>query len=747
MPTLFDFAWLIPLFPLLAFVAISLFAHPNRTLSEQLAIYLGAVISFVLAFLVLLSAVVVSGELPIEIPLLDRWFSLGLNREPIGISIDPVGAALLLTLALIYLIISIYSKEALRDDARFSRFFALLSLLAAGAFAMLVFDNLLVLLIAWEIMDVCIYLLTGLGHEGREEEGGSNGSLKTFLIAQVGNLCLLLGLALLYAQGSSLAYGEAFGAANMEALRQSTLSGDFPTGGVIAWLFLGAVIARCAQVPLHTWLPEANEAPAGAGALIHATAIASGAFLLMRALPVFDATAASLSIPSLGLSGITLVGTLTAVLTSLAALAQRDIRHAVSLSAASQAGTAIAALGIGAQVAALFHILTTLSSITLLLLAAEWVARGMARGRQEAPSDEPFDAHDMAAMGGLYDRLPAAFWTFFIGGLALSGLPPLLVSGFWSKDALLAQVWASNPTLFWILACSGGLTTFGAMRQVSLVFVGAPRSQAASRAAAHIPTLATLLILLCILVMGLGWIGIPAHFPALEGLPNLLESFLGAQDTARDFLWDSRMLGLAFSTLGLIAAFVFYAWAPLRAGEPDRLEQAMRRMWLGWLYQLMRNRFYADALVGSILARGAVLLAGGLAAIENGLNLLTDGLAFLAQRVCTGGQWLDVHVLSELTHLAGRAGERLSHAGNLFEQHLLGQLSGLAHGGTLALARLGDLFERAVLAPAVDGAGRLVRVAGLGFRPRTGRVQNYLLLACAAVAVLAAVFLFLFLQV
>jgi NADH-quinone oxidoreductase subunit L len=771
--SIFDFAWLIPLLPLLAFVVISLFAHQSRTLSQQLAMY-GIVISSVLAQMMFWAAATAAGELPAQsAPIV--WFTLGEQPLPLGLYIDPVSAVMLFALSLICLMVFVYAVGAMQDDPRCSRFFAVLSLLAASALGLLVFDNLLLFFIFWEIMDVCAYLLIGFWHE---RKSARRAGLKAFLVTRVGDLCLLLGLALLYAETGSLVYNEAF---------------DTEATAAIALLLFGGVVGKTAQFPLHVWLPEATEAPIPASTLIHVATSAAGALLLVRTLPLFGAAADSLMILGLGVTIVALIGILTALFAALIAVVQRDVRRALSFSTISQLGYVVAALGIGAYTAGVFHLVISMFINTLLFLAAGSVTRGMARGGQDEPGGESFDPNDMFNMGGLRRRQFTTFLTFLVGALALSGLP-FITAGFWSKDAILIRAWADSQVVFWVLALTAGVTAFGAMRQVCLIFIGSPRSLAASRASESPPAMTTPLIILMFFAMVLGWAGIPEQ--PLPGLvPNWFETFLGAKSAARDFVWEPTSLGIAFGVSGLTLSFLIYAWRFMETGEMDRLEKAARRVGLGWLYGWMRDGFYIDRLYRWAFVKIAIWPTTALDRFDRALDCLVSRTARVGWDIARGGDRFDVQVLDPLLSLANRlaeglshacnaadlrldrlvngtgqasrglartsdvlevgltrlvdltarAGKRLSHVGNAFDLGLE-RLVGLTGPGMLILAELSDAVDR-VLDIAVDGVGSAVRVSGLWFRPRTGRVQSYLLLASVALLVLVAIFLFLFLQI
>jgi NADH-quinone oxidoreductase subunit L len=774
--TFFDLAWLIPFLPLLVFVIIALFAHRSRALSQQLAIY-GIVISTGLALVMFLAnmLVVIDGQSPeVFKPTFGKWFSLGADTFLVRIYIDQLNALMLAVLGLACLVIFVYSVGAMQDDPRAGSFFALMSLLVACVLGLLIFDNLLLFLVFWVMMDACAYLLVGLGHQQR---AAREAALKVFLVAGVGDLLLLFGVALLHFHAGSLTYEEVLNSTTLEALAEvNFLTTQFPVGAVVALLFFGAAMVKSGQFPFHIWLPEAVEAPAPASALIHTATAFAGTFLLIRAFPLLDAAMGVLLVPELDLTIVALVGIFTAVFAAIVAATQRDMRRALSFFAMGQLGYAIAALGMGAYVAGVFHLITGVLSNTLLFLAAGSVTYGMEHGRQGQLGDESFELvdswspNDMFNMGGLGERQPATLLMFLVGGASLVGFP-LFTAGFWSKDAILTWTYTNNPTVFWVLALTAAVTSFGVMRQLGLIFVGAPRSHTAARVIESTPAMAVPLILtLFVLVIGL--IGVP-----VSGA-SFLDVFLGVdgetlQSASGYVISESMALWSAVGVLGLAAGFLVYAyaWTPTQADEMDPVESLMHAMWLGRLYTLLRNAFYIDELT-HWSAKLAVLL-GWVLALGDGIldRAVIVALRWLGRAPSLALDWLDARVLTPLFRPIDRVAEPAAQAAGWVDVRLgvpaeqlrhvgkypalvagvldqwLDRLVNLTKPGTLALARLSAVVDRG-LDIIVKSAGRVVKVGGLWFRPKTGKVQDYLRLAAIAVVVLVAMFiLLLFVQI
>ena len=762
----FNLAWLIPLFPFLAFVTILLFTYRNRRLSHQLAIG-GIAVSTVLSQVVFWAAALLpagGGQHAFESALIP-WLPVGLESFSLGVYVDPATAVMLFMVPLVCLMIFIYSVGYMQGDPRYSRFFAYVSLFATGMLGMAVFNNLLAFFIFWEIMGTCSYLLIGFWYE---KKSAISAGLKAFLVTKVGDLFFMLGLALLYAQAGSLAYRDVFSPQTLEHLAHTGFLGtQFPIAAVIALLFFGGTVGKSAQFPLHVWLPDAMEGPTPVSALIHAaTMVSAGVFLVVRSFPLFAAVEGGIQ-----MTIVASIGAFTAIFASIIAIAQNDIKRVLAFSTISQLGYMVAALGIGAYVAGVFHLITHAFFKALLFLGSGSVIHGLEHGHhveqpfQPADVEQPsqpaiFNPNDMACMGGLARRMRRTFWTFLVGGLALAGFP--LTAGFWSKDEILAQAYASSPAIFWVLAVAAGLTAFYTARQICLTFLGQPRTSAAERAPESAPSMTVPLIVLAVFAVGLGWAGIPEHFPGLGGhIPNWFGHFVGrtietthvVQPTTGatpGFVWQPLALGLAFALGGLALGWLVYGWKPVQAGEVDRVERAFRRVWLGWLYNAMRDRFYCDRIYQATFVRGSILVANLFHEFD---RIAVDGLVNLAgrasQAVSRASDWLDVHVVDTLVNLAGRAGRGLSAVSGFFDVRVIDRLVDLAGLGTRAFSSLTAVVDVKVIDSAVDGVGDAVLAGGRFIRPiQTGRVQNYLLLASLMVlALIVTFFMILFLRI
>jgi NADH-quinone oxidoreductase subunit L len=465
----------------------------------------------------------------------------------------------------------------------------------------------------------------------------------------------------------------------------------------------------------------------------------------VRSFPIFQAAEASV----LALGGIPFVafiGAITALGSSIIAIAQDDIKGVLAFSTISQLGYMVAALGIGAYVAGVFHLITHAFFKALLFLSSGSVIHGVEHGHHHASGDGHgehgehahqaswFNPNDMMNMGGLAKRMPRTFWAFLIGGLALSGFP-LITAGFWSKDEILAQAHGLSQPIFWMLTVAAGITAFYTARQLCLTFAGEPRTEAARHAPESVPTMTTPLLILAFFAVTLGWVGIPEHFPVIGGLvPNWFHDFVitsieeghATEHAARvvGHLAEGAeshsqlplAMGLTFALGGLGLGWLVYGRKPLGAGEPDRVEAALRKVKLGWVYQALRRRLYFDELYQWTFVKGSLLLSQVSYWFD---HTVVDGIVNLAgwagRGVSTVSAWFDTNVVDAIVDLAGLAGRFISEVTNFIDLRLVDGI--------------------------VNGIGDLMWYLGSLFRPiQTGKVQNYLLLASGMMLALVAIF-------
>src|SRR5512138_694564 len=544
--------WLIPLPPVLAFFLIVLFTNRSKWLSHTVAVG-AALLSWLISTVVFVRALGVEhlGKEPFEssipwLPTGDTWFR-------IGVLVDPLTAAVLFFVAWTVLMIFIYSvgyhnfgqpkgdhdhaglpphgatveehghKHAVPSvEPMYSRFFAFIGLFAFGMYLLVVSNNLLTMFAGWEVMGLCSYLLIGFWYA---KPSARDAAIKAFMTTRIGDVFMLLGIVFLYSATGTLSFREIFREETLAALAGTPAAFGLSAAGLIGLLLFIGTIGKSAQWPLHVWLPDAMEGPTPVSAMIHAaTMVSAGVYAAIRMFPL-------LSLDHKTMFFVAFIGTFTAIFAASIAVAQNDIKRVLAYSTISQLGFMIAALGIGAYVAAVFHLITHAFFKALLFLGSGSVIHGMEHGVLHTGNHD-VDPQDMFNMGGLRLKMPITFWTFLIGGFALSGFP-FVTAGFWSKDEIFADAFANGHIVVFItLAFAALLTAFYTMRQITLTFLGEPRTTEADHAQETPWTMTTPLVILAGFAITYGWVGIPENFMNLDRLgihlpPNWFHEFVG----------------------------------------------------------------------------------------------------------------------------------------------------------------------------------------------------------------------------
>lgn len=613
--------WLIPLPPALAFFLIVLFANRNKALSHTIAIG-AAALSWLGSMVVFARALRVDdlGARPFASSI--NWLATGDTWFRIGVLVDPLTAVTLFFVAWTVLMIFIYSvgyhnygqpqgdhdlkglpphgaavevngqKRVVPSvEPMYARFFAFIGLFAFGMFTLVVSDNLLTLFIGWEIMGLCSYLLIGFWYG---KKSARDAAVKAFMTTRIGDVFMLLGIAYLYSATGTLTFREVFTESTLRtlALIPSGVLGLSAAGLIGLLLFIGT-IGKSAQFPLHIWLPDAMEGPTPVSAMIHAaTMVSAGVYTAIRMFPL-------LSLDARTMSFVAFIGACTALFAATIALAQNDIKRVLAYSTISQLGFMIAALGIGAYIAAVFHLVTHAFFKALLFLGSGSVIHGMEHGVFHT-GNHKVDPQDMFNMGGLKNRMPITFWTFFIGGFALSGFP-IVTAGFWSKDEILADAFAHNLPIFFTLAVAAFLTAFYTMRQITLTFLGKPRTEEAAHAHETPWTMTLPLVVLSALAIGYGWVGIPEHFPLIGGfIPNWFHEFVGGTLAERPAALEFHAVPLLTSLLVALGGLGlgYFAYRNVNSPAEDKLQ-------LGFL----KNKYYIDEIYDAVFIKPAIWFA------------------------------------------------------------------------------------------------------------------------------------------
>lgn len=456
MEPIYDYAWLIPVLPLLGamLVGIGLIAF-NQTTNRLRRLNAAAIVSLLGTAMVLSFALLWSQWHGHE-PYLQtfEWAAAGNFHLTMGYAIDHLTTLMLAIVTTVAFLVMIYSDGYMAHDSGYVRFYAYLSLFSSSMLGLVVSANLIEIYIFWELVGMCSYLLIGFWYD---RPSAADACQKAFVTNRVGDFGLLLGILGLYWATGSFEF-EVIG----DRLQGLITSGSINAGlatlfGIL--VFLGPV-AKSAQFPLQVWLPDAMEGPTPISALIHAaTMVAAGVFLIARMFPVFEGLPTVMTV-------IAWTGALTAFLGASIAITQNDIKRGLAYSTISQLGYMVMAMGVGAYSAGLFHLMTHAYFKAMLFLGSGSVIHGM----EAAVGHDPALSQDMRMMGGLRQYMPMTALTFLIGCLAISGIPPF--AGFWSKDEILDAAFTTNPALWIIGWLTAGITAFYMFRMYFSTFEG-----------------------------------------------------------------------------------------------------------------------------------------------------------------------------------------------------------------------------------------------------------------------------------
>jgi NADH-quinone oxidoreductase subunit L len=449
-----DVAWLIPAFPLAGFLVLLV---AGRRLGDPRAGHVAALMplaSFAVSVIVFLDMLSLPEEERSHVIRLFSWIPVGSLRIDMAFQVDPLSVTMALFVTGIGFLIHVYATGYMHGDARYPKFFLYLNLFAFSMLMLVLGENLLVTFLGWEGVGTCSYFLISFWHE---RDSAATAGKKAFVTNRVGDWGVMVAMFLAFTSVGTLSYAGLNHAAEDGSLSAVTAT------AIALMLFVGAC-GKSAQLPLYFWLPDAMEGPTPVSALIHAaTMVTSGVFLMTRINPVLH-EAYSFA-PTL----IAAVGAATALFAATIAVAQNDIKKVLAYSTVSQLGYMFLAIGSGAYVAAIFHMVTHAFFKALLFLGSGSVIHGM------------HHEQDMRRMGALRKVMPLTAGTFIVGWLAIAGVPPF--AGFWSKDEILLYVWAENRFLWAIGMLTALLTAYYMTRQVIMVFFGEARWN--DRAADH----------------------------------------------------------------------------------------------------------------------------------------------------------------------------------------------------------------------------------------------------------------------
>ena len=520
-----NWLWLIPALPFASATLLILFGSslPRRIAA---AVGIGSIgLSALVTALVAASFVTAPPPGHAYTQVLWTWISVGGFRPQIGLYLDALSLVMVLVVTFVGFLIHIYSAEFMREDEGYSRYFAYMNLFVASMLTLLLGNNLLLLLLGWEGVGLCSYLLIGFWYR---DPANGRAARKAFIVTRVGDCALMVGLFLLFTQ---------LGTLQIQDLMQR-VSVAWPSGSAwalaAALLLLGGAVGKSAQLPLQVWLPDAMAGPTPTSALIHAaTMVTAGVYLIARTHVLFSLAPAAQS-------AVAVVGAVTLLLAGFSALTQHDIKRILAYSTISQIGYMFLALGVGAWQAAMFHFFTHAFFKALLFLGAGVIINAV---------DEE---HSIFKMGGLRKELPVAFWTFLAGGCALAGLP-FITAGFFSKDLIIWQSWSAqggHPAL-WLAGMLGAeLTSLYTFRLIFRVFFGPLGIPVTKRPgyAMKIP-----LVILAVLAVVAGYLKEPLLAFLHSALPPTIEVRAGSLTET-----GSEAIAATLFFVGLYFAYLFH---------------------------------------------------------------------------------------------------------------------------------------------------------------------------------------------
>lgn len=585
--------------------------------------------------------------------------------------VDSLAIALITTVTFISVIVHLFSFAYMRGDPRYPQFFAYLSLIIFSMIGLALSASLVQLLVAWELVGICSFLLIGFWYENA---AARLAAIKVFVTHRIGDVGFVVGIGIIVAHMGNSTLPDLWltlGDPQQQIMSKAVLS-------VVGVLLACAAMWRSAQVPLHTWLPNATAGPTAGSALIHAaTMTAAGVFMLVRIYPILTPGARLF---------VVAIGAITIAVGSLCALAQRDLRHALSFATIAQLGFAVLAIGVGSWIGATFFLLTSAFSIALLLLAAGTVVRAMSYETR------------LEKYGGLYRRLPVAAVTFAIGALALSGMP--FFSGFYSQQMVLAHVaaWTSAASesgrsamlqlAFWVPVLGVYLTPLYLTRLWMLTFAGRTRDRKHSRQASEAGIMSFSLVALSGMAIVAGY----AWFP----IQPMVEE---AAVETRAYTAMARIdpLAATWPTLASPTEIMFDATegvevrqtyrTPVEIRVAEGADRAQRLTWLAWLLGI---------------AVGVLIYARGFAVTDR----LGQGLLFRGIRA-----WLREGMsFDRLYHLVFASAARVMKFASTRTDHASISPAALTESSYRAQAGLACAIVVAVLGA---GAAVLVRIVNL----------------------------------
>jgi NADH-quinone oxidoreductase subunit L len=595
--------------PLIAAAIAGFFGRLIGDRGAQLVTCGAMILSAVLAVILLVDVGLMGNDRPTLN--LFTWIDTGDLQVQWALRLDTLAVVMMATVSVCSAAIHVYSVGYMSHDPSIPRFQAYLSFFTFFMLTLVTADNFVQLFFGWEGVGLCSYLLIGFWYD---RPSANAAAIKAFIVNRVGDFGFALGIFAVYMMFGSLQFDAVFNDAPNAAGQSLEFLGiewDALTIACIL-LFIGAM-GKSAQLPLHTWLPDAMEGPTPVSALIHAaTMVTAGVFMVCRLSPLFEYAPDALTV-------VVLIGATTAIFAATVGMTQNDIKRVIAYSTCSQLGYMFFAAGVSAYGAAMFHLMTHAFFKALLFLGSGSVIHAMS-GEQ-----------DMRKMGGLWKLIPITYGLMWVGSLALAGIP--IFAGYYSKDMILESAWAAHSGVgqyaFWLGIFAAFLTAFYSWRLLFLTFHGAPRADHETMHHVH-ESPNVMLIPLYVLAFGAVFAGMAGyHYFVGEGRAEFWRQSLlvlpehdSIEHAHHGLPFFVPLLPFVVAIAGIAVAYLAYMARP---GLPGAIVARF-----GAVYRFLLNKWYFDELYDRIFTRPAFRLGygfwkGGDGAIIDGLG--PDGLA------------------------------------------------------------------------------------------------------------------------
>ncbi len=612
--------YLVPLVVIFPVIGLLINTFLGGKLGEKLIgaiAYLASGLSFVVA--VLLGISLIGHPEAVTISFANwNWISIGTLQLDWAFRVDTLSVTMMLVVGGVGTLIHIYAVGYMHDDVRhngdpgrFRRFFVYFNLFIAAMMILVSANNYMILFIGWEGVGLCSYLLISFWYEkGKDGIGNALAGKKAFIANRIGDFGFLIAAFLMFKAFQPLAANGIF---SFDFDSVANLASKVPPSTILTitlFMLLG-VTGKSAQLPLYVWLPDAMAGPTPVSALIHAaTMVTAGVYLVARSHAMY-------SLVPVAQNWVAIIGAVTALFAATIALAQFDIKKVLAYSTISQLGFMVAAVGMGAYVAGMFHLVMHAFFKALLFLSAGSVIQGVERGEHEVEHDpnlrkrmkheQHFDPQDMRNMGGLRHKMKTTFWVYLIGALALAGIVPL--AGFWSKDEILAEANTLNPVVYVLLIIAAFFTAFYMGRQIFMVFFGQARSEPAAQAKES-PAIMTLpLIILALLSIVGGFLNFPTLHTFSTWLEHTIQSVAEGASGGEAAAGGFNFVVAALSTVLAVGAITLAWYLYLRRTQAmqklplnQRPDDPLRSI-IGPIFTVLENKYWVDEVYDFLVIR------------------------------------------------------------------------------------------------------------------------------------------------